>query len=223
MLTSRPTVPGAYPKIDLRAIASALANYEEAALQLAGEYPKPAEADITDYTRSIIPHPVNKEQLKMNKFKQNIQIAKLLTEERMKKTNIPKYLKLTEDALKVIEEEDKQKVDADSIDSVRQRFIVPGVEPTLNDYYAETGKINPYDKKTKSYKKSRIEADRKKTKDKYLTDDPYEYLRNMPPGASMEPIVDPKSRSTIPSDHSYPVFLMKVSPADAKYLPEERK
>jgi len=37
----------------------------------------------------------------------------------------------------------------------------------------------------------------------------------------MEPIVDPRAKSTIPSDHSFPVFLMKVSPAEEKYLPED--
>ena len=108
-------------------------------------------------------------------------------------------------------------VTADSLDSVQQRFIIPGVEPTLNDFYAETGKLNPFEKKNegKNYKKSHIEG----FNPNY---DPYEYLRNMPAGASMEPIIDPHKRSSIPSDHSYPVFLMKVSPSEeAKYVEDK--
>ncbi|XP_057314445.1 uncharacterized protein LOC130655679 isoform X2 [Hydractinia symbiolongicarpus] len=218
-VVAKPSLPGPYPKIDLKAIASALAHYEEAALELAGEYPKPA-SDLTEYTRSFIPHPVNVEEQKLDKYRQNIQVAKIMTEERRKKDAIPKFLKLTKDVLK--DEEEKSPNNADSLDSVRQRFEIPGLEPTLNDYYAETGKINPFDNSQKSYKKSRIEVEKKNKKSKYqqLVGDPYEYLRNMPVGASMEPIMDPKTRSTIPSDHSYPVFLMKVSPAGKKYIDE---
>lgn len=221
-VVAKPSLPGPYPKIDLKAIASALAHYEEAALELAGEYPKPA-TDLTEYTRSFIPHPVNVEEQKLDKYRQNIQVAKIMTEERRKKDAIPKFLKLTKDAHK--DEDEKSPNNADSLDSVRQRFEIPGLEPTLNDYYAETGKINPFDNSQKSYKKSRIEVERKNKKSKYqqLVGDPYEYLRNMPVGASMEPIMDPKTRSTIPSDHSYPVFLMKVSPAGKKYIDEPGK
>lgn len=135
----------------------------------------------------------------------------------MKKENIPKYLKLSKDA----KDSDSESADADNLDLVRQRFNIPGVEPTLNDYYAETGKLNPFASKQKKYKKSRIELDKQRRKAKYFRQDPYEYLRNMPPGASMEPIVDPRAKSTIPSDHSFPVFLMKVSPAEEKYIPED--
>ena len=37
----------------------------------------------------------------------------------------------------------------------------------------------------------------------------------------MEPIDDPRARSTIPLTHSQPVFLMKVSPAEQKYLRDD--
>ncbi|XP_065639359.1 uncharacterized protein LOC100203426 isoform X15 [Hydra vulgaris] len=203
-----------YPRIDLRAIANALAKYESAALELAGEYPKPAQFDMTEYQRSSIPHP---ETLYVNNIEQNIQIAELVTKtERDKKNIIPKYLKLSTDVFKdgdsFLDTEN-----ADSLDSVRRRFEIPGIEPTLNDYYSETGKINPFSSKQNRYKKSQI----MKIKTMNTSSDPYEYLRNMPPGASMEPIEDPRKRSNIPSDHSFPVFLMKVSPADQKYKPEE--
>ncbi|XP_065670477.1 uncharacterized protein LOC100203426 isoform X26 [Hydra vulgaris] len=203
-----------YPRIDLRAIANALAKYESAALELAGEYPKPAQFDMTEYQRSSIPRP---ETLYVNNIEQNIQIAELVTKtERDKKNIIPKYLKLSTDVFKdgdsFLDTEN-----ADSLDSVRRRFEIPGIEPTLNDYYSETGKINPFSSKQSRYKKSQI----MKIKTMNTSSDPYEYLRNMPPGASMEPIEDPRKRSNIPSDHSFPVFLMKVSPADQKYKPEE--
>merc|ERR1712072_837889 len=112
------------------------------------------------------------------------------------------------------EEEAKlERQKADSLTAVQKRFNILGVEPTLIDYYAETGKINPFAKKKKkdlNVKKSAINAN----------SDPYEYLRNMPAGASMLPIDDPKARSKVPSDHSYPVFLMKVSPGERKYIEE---
>ena len=208
----RPSQPIFYPKIDLKEIASSLAHYEEAALELAGEYPKISDSDITEYTRSFIPHPETEEELRANRNRQNIQIAKIITAERAKKSNIPQFLKVTGD----VKKKEETEAGADSLDSVQQRFIIPGVEPTLNDFYAETGKLNPFEKKgSKNFKKSRIEG----FKPNY---DPYEYLRNMPAGASMEPIVDPHKRASIPSDHSYPVFLMKVSPAEeAKYVADK--
>ena len=214
MKIPHPLFNGAYPRIDLKAIASALAHYEEAALELAGEYPKPQDVDMTEYTRSFIPHPVNVEEIRENRNRQNIQIAKIITAERAKKSNIPKYLRVATDAKK---KDDVKISDADSIDEVQQRFVVPGVEPTLNDYYAETGRINPFERKTKNFKKSRIENSFFQNKNY----DPYQYLRNMPAGASMEPIIDPSKRSEIPADHSYPVFLMKVSPADEKKYVDE--
>ena len=208
----RPVQSIFYPKIDLKEIASSLAHYEEAALELAGEYPKISDSDISEYTRSFIPHPESEDELRANRNRQNIQIAKIITAERARKSNIPKFLKVTGDVKKPVE----SGATADSLDSVQQRFIIPGVEPTLNDFYAETGKLNPFEKKEgKNYKKSRIE----RFKSNY---DPYEYLRNMPAGASMEPIIDPHKRSSIPSDHSYPVFLMKVSPSEeAKYVEDK--
>lgn len=210
----RPVFAGAYPRIDLKAIASALAHYEEAALELAGEYPKPQDLDVTEYTRSFIPHPENPEDVRENRNRQNIQIAKIITAERARKSNIPKFLRVASD----VKKPDVKVTDADSIDEVQRRFEVPGVEPTLNDYYAETGRLNPFERKTKkNFKKSNIENLKWRNKNF----DPYEYLRNMPAGASMEPIIDPSKRSEIPSDHSYPVFLMKVSPADEKKYVEE--
>lgn len=254
-----------YPKIDLKLIASALAHYEEAALELAGEYPK-APPSVVEVARSTIPHPSavtagqtaaitapavavqndaalnartiiprphpyeqqgpplpsfeNKKELiidPLQKYKQNLEIAKLLTDDRNGRSTIPKYLKLSKDVKKgEIEEENVENV-ADSLPSIQKRFNILGIEPTLIDYYAETGKINPFaqkhKKKEKNVKKSNINAN----------SDPYEYLRNMPAGASMLPIDDPKSRSHIPSDHSYPVFLMKVSPGAQKYIDEPRK
>jgi len=211
-IPNRPAQPVFYPKIDLKAIASSLAHYEEAALELAGEYPKISDAEVTEYTRSFIPHPESDDEVRANRNRQNIQIAKIITAERARKSNIPQFLKVTGD----VKKPEKDESDAATLDSIQQRFIVPGVEPTLNDYYAETGKLNPFDKKgAKNYKKSRIEG--------YNANyDPYEYLRNMPAGASMEPIIDPHKRASIPSDHSYPVFLMKVSPTDeAKYVEEK--
>jgi len=212
-IPDRPEQPVFYPRIDLKAIASSLAHYEEAALELAGEYPRIQDADVTEYTRSFIPHPESADEVRANRNRQNIQIAKIITAERARKSNVPKFLKVNGD----VKKPEKPGKDADSLDSVQQRFIVPGVEPTLNDYYAETGKLNPFAKKnSNNYKKSRIEYGQ--------NFDPYQYLRNMPAGASMEPIIDPHKRSSIPSDHSYPVFLMKVSPADEKkYLEEKGK
>lgn len=213
-----------YPRIDLKEIASALAHYEQAALELAGEYPKPAQADYTDYARSAIPHPSTEGKHSLEKFKQNIQIAKLLTMDSDKKFKIPKYLHIGEDISESGGVDTKEKVEADTLDAVMKRFDIPGVEPTLNDYYAETGKINPFAKKSGNVKKSFIETKApEKKKVVAMNVDPYEYLRNMPPGSSMEPIVDPKARSTIPSDKSYPVFLMKVSPTDEKYVYEDGK
>ena len=49
--------------------------------------------------------------------------------------------------------------------------------------------------------------------------DPFEYLRNMPAGASMEPIIDPHSKSSTRQSVSYPVYLMKVMPGSHKYVP----
>ena len=49
--------------------------------------------------------------------------------------------------------------------------------------------------------------------------DPFEYLRNMQAGASMEPIVDPHSFSSTRQSVSYPVYLMKVMPGSHKYVP----
>ena len=212
-IPNRPEQPVFYPRIDLKAIASSLAHYEEAALELAGEYPRIEDADVTEYTRSFIPHPENADEIRANRNRQNIQIAKIITAERAQKSNIPKFLKVNTD----VKKSENSGKEADSLDSVQQRFIVPGVEPTLNDYYAETGKLNPFAKKeSKNYKKSHIEYGR--------GFDPYQYLRHMPAGASMEPIIDPHKRSSIPSDHSFPVFLMKVSPADEKkYLEEKGK
>jgi len=209
----RPSQLMFYPKIDLKAIASSLAHYEEAALELAGEYPKLQDTDVTEYTRSFIPHPESTDEIRANRNRQNIQIAKIISSERARKDNIPKFLKVTGD----VKKPEATKEDADSLDSVQQRFIVPGVEPTLNDYYAETGKLNPFNKKVKNYKKSRIENDIFSP-----NFDPYEYLRNMPAGSSMEPIIDPRKKSYIPSDTSYPVFLMKVSPKDEKKYLEEK-
>ena len=206
-----------YPKIDLKEIASSLAHYEEAALELAGEYPNLQDSDTTEFTRSFIPHPENSDEIRANRNRQNIQIAKIITSERARKDNIPKFLKVTGD----VKKPEKAETEADSLDSVQRRFNVPGVEPTLNDYYAETGKLNPFERKSnKNYKKSGIENPFN-VRGNY---DPYEYLRNMPAGASMEPIIDPHKRSSIPSDHSYPVFLMKVSPSDEeKYVEEKGK
>lgn len=220
-------LPASYPRIDLKAIASALAHYEEAALQLAGEYPRTSSnIDITDIQRSEIPHPslvvnhspvtVLKEIDSNERRRQNIEVAKVLDTEREKKSSIPNYLKLPLDA----KHENIDSIDADDIDMVRKRFEIPGVEPTLNDYYAETGKLNPFEEKHKNYKKSKIENE-KKRKLEFMREDPYEYLRNMANGASMEPIKDPKANAAFEPDHSYPVFLMKVSPADEKYIPEE--
>ena len=48
--------------------------------------------------------------------------------------------------------------------------------------------------------------------------DPFEYLRNMPAGASMEPIIDPHSFSSTRQSVSYPVYLMKVMPGSHKYV-----
>lgn len=209
----RPVFAGAYPRIDLKAIASALAHYEEAALELAGEYPKPQDVDVTEYTRSFIPHPENPEDVRENRNRQNVQIAKIITAERARKSNIPKYLKVAGD----VKKPEIKVTDPDSIDEVQRRFEVPGVEPTLNDYYAETGRLNPFERKSKNYKKSRIENLHFRNPNY----DPYEYLRNMAAGASMEPIIDPSKRSELPADHSYPVFLMKVSPADEKKYVDE--
>ena len=135
--------PVFYPKIDLKEIASSLAHYEEAALELAGEYPKISDAQVTEYTRSFIPHPENDDEVRANRNRQNIQIAKIITAERARKTNIPQFLKVTGD----VKTPEKPLDSADSLDQVQQRFIIPGVEPTLNDYYAETGKLNPFAKK----------------------------------------------------------------------------
>ena len=169
---------------------------------------------MTEYQRSSIPHPEN---VYVNNINQNMEIAELVTKtERDKKNIIPKYLKLSTDVYKEAESV-LDTENADSLDSVRRRFDIPGVEPTLNDYYSETGKINPFSSKQSRYKKSQI----MKVKTMNTSSDPYEYLRNMPPGASMEPIADPRKRSSFPSDHSYPVFLMKVSPAEQKYKPED--
>ena len=245
----KPKKPSSYPKIDLKLIASALANYEEAALELAGEYPKPpslsvtnevarseipkpeAAAHIVDVPRSHISHPHSSTPLDvphsyetkkeliidpLDKYKQNLEIAKLLTDDRNGRSAIPKYLKLTKDVKKGENEEGATEFAADSLSSIQKRFNILGIEPTLIDYYAETGKINPFagkqKNKVKNVRKSAI-----------ANNDPYEYLRNMPAGASMLPIDDPKARSKIPSDHSYPVFLMKVSPGEKKYVDEPRK
>ena len=46
-------------------------------------------------------------------------------------------------------EEEEAKIErqkADSLTAVQKRFNILGVEPTLIDYYAETGKINPFAK-----------------------------------------------------------------------------
>ena len=141
----RPEQPMYYPKIDLKEIASSLAHYEEAALELAGEYPNLQDSDTTEFTRSFIPHPENSDEIRANRNRQNIQIAKIITSERARKDNIPKFLKVTGD----VKKPEKAETEADSLDSVQRRFNVPGVEPTLNDYYAETGKLNPFERKSK--------------------------------------------------------------------------
>ena len=130
----------AYPRIDLRRIASALANYEEAALTLAGECPRITTQETDVVTRSNIPHPSGLAS-PFNKLKQNIQIAKLVTQNNHKRFEIPKYLLVGDQ----ITEKDGLVKDsslpaADTLESVTQRFAVPGMKPSLQEYYAETGK-----------------------------------------------------------------------------------
>ena len=130
----------AYPRIDLRRIASALANYEEAALTLAGEYPRMTSQETDVVTRSNIPHPQGVLS-PFNKLKQNIQIAKLVTQNNNKRFEIPKYLLVGDQ----ITEKDGLVKDsslpaADTYESVKERFTVAGMKPSLQEYYAETGK-----------------------------------------------------------------------------------
>ena len=130
----------AYPRIDLRKIASALANYEEAALTLAGEYPRVTTQDTDLVTRSNIPHPPGV-MSPFNKLRQNIQIAKLVTQNNIKRFQIPKYLLVGE---QITEKDGLAKESglpaADSYESVTQRFALPGKKPSLQEYYAETGR-----------------------------------------------------------------------------------
>ena len=207
-----PKAASPYPRIDLRRIASALAKYESAALQLAGEYPRIPSDDFNPVSRSDIPHPSNFDFSKLEKHFQNIQIAKLITQGNHKRYEIPKYLLLGEqihEAGGVAQNSDIPA--ADSLASIKERFRIPGLNPSLRDIYAETGK-SAVDED--SAKKSRI-SKKKKAPEKPV--DPYEYLRNMAPGASIEPIVDPKTRSSVIQAKSYPVFLMKVMPGSHKY------
>ena len=154
-----PAVSSAYPRIDLRRIASALANYEEAALNLAGEYPHITAADSDLVTRSQIPHPASL-AFPFNKLRQNIQIAKLVTQDDHKRFEIPKYLLVGDQ----ITEKDGIAKDsalpaADSVESVTQRFQVPGIQPSLQDMYAETGRA-PFE--SEAAKRMRIFRKKKK-------------------------------------------------------------
>ncbi len=136
-----PKLTSAYPRIDLRKIASALAHYEEAALTLAGEYPHIADQDNDVMTRSQIPRPGAQPLSPFNKLRQNIQIAKLVTQDSGKRYEIPKYLLVGDQITEKDGIASRSSIpSADSVESVASRFAVPGVKPSLQEFYAETGK-----------------------------------------------------------------------------------
>ena len=91
-------------------------------------------------TRSHIPHP-NGFLSPFSKLRQNIQIAKLVTQNNNKRFEIPKYLLVGD---QITEKDGLAKESplpsADTYESVTQRFAIPGVIPSLQEYYAETGK-----------------------------------------------------------------------------------
>ena len=124
----------------MRKIAAALARYEESALTLAGEYPRISSPDNDVVTRSQIPRPGNFLS-SFNKLRQNIQIAKLVTQQNQKRFEIPKYL-LVGDRISEsggIAQETSVPA-ADSVESIAERFAAAGLKPSMQEIYAETGK-----------------------------------------------------------------------------------